>query len=61
LVHPKKESLNQLGDLTPNKVKKGFYYGWEAHRLLYNAIGRPHTENSWDIICDRHNIPADSE
>lgn len=41
------------------EVYCGIRAGWRAYGDLLNGLGRGPTPDSWEILCDGHNIPHD--
>lgn len=62
VVHPDSTqritTINCLGFLP---TYKGIRDGWDAVVRLAAALGEPHDNDSWKIMCDAHGIPAAPE
>lgn len=57
LVHPSQTKANTFDDITSSALAAGYRQGWEAFRLLYDALGRPLDPNSWRLMCEAHQVP----
>jgi len=57
LVHPKNLGSGDFDDLSFSRLYKGFYSGWDAYNKLYDGLKHPHSENSWEIMCEKYALP----
>ena len=56
-VHPTDIHLNSFNDLSFKELQTGFYHGWEAYVKLYDGLGYPHDDNSWQVMCQAYQVP----
>lgn len=60
IVHP--DSANKIAVIDAlqfSLVYDGVQSGWIAFRRLGAAIGEPHDDDSWDIMCTAHDLPPE--
>jgi hypothetical protein len=58
LAHPTNENLKDdpFHNIDLPEVLKGFEFGWKAFAAISAAIGKPHDVNSWETICQTHQL-----
>lgn len=59
IMHPdKEERFETINNLEFSEVYNGIEAGWDAYKILSGAVGYKHDDNSWAIMCDAHDLPA---
>lgn len=56
-VHPSRRSLRGFDDLSTAELLLGFREGWRAFEALYEGLGHPHSQGSWQTMCDTYGLP----
>lgn len=58
ITHPDRpERFDTINNLDFIEVYFGIKSGWAAFESLSNAIGRPHDNDSWVIMCKANGVP----
>lgn len=57
LIHPAPSKLPGLQSMTLTIVHSGLKSGWLAYRDLFRGVGRPHDNDSWEVLCSAHQVP----
>ncbi|HEX2906022.1 MAG TPA: hypothetical protein VHO69_04135 [Phototrophicaceae bacterium] len=59
LIHPKtRDRVEHVETFRFPIVYDGLRAGWASFKDLFRALGTPHDENSWQIMCEAHKLPA---
>lgn len=56
LIHPTNSNLNNFNKIECSSIKSGFKHGWVAYQNLFDGLGKPHDNNSWETMCNNYNI-----
>lgn len=60
LIHAGSEDdIETVKEIDFEEVYCGIRVGWRAYGDLLNGLGKGPTPNSWETLCDGHNIPHD--
>jgi len=58
LIHPPtRDIVDNAENIRFPMVYQGLYAGWSAFRDLMQALKQPHDNNSWQLMCDAHQLP----
>jgi len=58
LVHPKKLKPGTFDEVSFRRLYNGFYAGWDAYKKLSEGIKRPHSDRSWEVMCEGYKLPT---
>lgn len=57
IIHPENaDRIKKINNLTFWEVYSGIKCGWDATKILADAIGEKHDDNSWEIMCNLHGL-----
>lgn len=60
VTHPdREERIEKINNIQFLEVFYGIKEGWESFKVLSNALGEQHDQDSWGTMCQIHNISPD--
>ena len=52
LVHPSQVTSTTFDGMSVETIAQSYRHGWDAYRELWDGLGRPHGNDSWEIMCN---------